>query len=159
MLYCIYVRDKSTMKEIILSLTTMYTHSHQIRVRYADTDQMGYVYYGNYARYYEEARSEAIRSLGLPYRELELAGIMLPITRMNIKYIGPATYDEMITVKTTLTRMPDRFMHFSYEVYNEAGKLINEAETQLVFVDAQTRKMVHAPQYLVDQLAPHFAGA
>ncbi len=134
----------------------MYTHIHQIRVRYADTDQMGYVYYGNYARYYEEARSEAIRALGMPYKELELSGTMLPITRMNIKYIGPAFYDELITVRTILTEMPGRFMQFKYEIYNEAAKLINEGETQLVFVDAKTRKMVHAPAFLTEQLKTYF---
>jgi acyl-CoA thioester hydrolase len=134
----------------------MYTHLHHIRVRYSDTDQMGYVYYGCYARYYEEARSEAIRALGFPYREMEQAGIMLPVTRMNVKYIGPALYDEVITIRTTIDELPDRFIRFHYEVFNEAGKLINEGETQLVFVDAATRKMVHAPQAIVDKLKQYF---
>lgn len=134
----------------------MYTHIHRIRVRYADTDQMGYVYYGNYARYYEEARAEAIRALGMPYKEMELGGIMLPITRMTVKYIGPAFYDELIAVKTILTEMPDRFLHFKYEIYNEADKLINEADTQLIFVDALSRKMVHAPEFLTSRLKPYF---
>ena len=135
----------------------MYTHIHQIRVRYADTDQMGYVYYGNYAHYYEEARSEAIRALGMPYREMEMGGTMLPITRMNIKYIGPAFYDELITVRTILSEMPGRFLHFRYEIYNEVAKLINEGETQLVFLDASTRKIVHAPDALIEKLRPYFA--
>ena len=134
----------------------MYIHSHQIRVRYADTDQMGYVYYGNYAQYYEEARSEAIRALGMPYRDMELAGVMLPVTRMNIKYIGPAVYDEMLTVKTMLSEMPSRFIQFKYEVYNESGKLINEGETQLIFLDAHTRKMAHAPAVLTEKLKQYF---
>ncbi|MCW3128189.1 MAG: thioesterase [Bacteroidetes bacterium] len=137
----------------------MYTHDHKIRVRYADTDQMGYVYYGNYAHYYEEARSEAIRALGMPYKEMELGGIMLPITRMNIKYIGPAFYDELITVRTILTEMPGRFIQFKYEIYNESAKLINEGETQLIFLDANTRKMLHAPAFLTDRLKPYFAQA
>ena len=131
---------------------TMYTHIHHIRVRYADTDQMGYVYYGYYANYYEEARSEAIRSLGFPYKEMEQAGIMLPVTRMHVKYIAPALYDERITIRTIIDELPDRFIRFRYEIYNEAAKLINEGETQLVFIDAVTRKMVHAPQALVDKL-------
>ncbi len=134
----------------------MYTHIHQIRVRYADTDQMGYVYYGNYAHYYEEARCEAIRALGFPYKEMEVNGIMLPITRMNIKYIGPAYYDELITLRTMLVELPNRFINFKYEVYNESAKLINEGETQLVFVDAQTRKMVHAPEVIMAKLRPYF---
>jgi acyl-CoA thioester hydrolase len=134
----------------------MYTHTHQIRVRYADTDQMGYVYYGHYARYYEEARSEAIRALGMPYKDMEAAGIMLPITRMNIKYIQPAYYDDLLTVKATVAEMPGRFIQFHYVIYNGKGETINEADTQLVFVDATTRKMTHAPQILLDKLADHF---
>jgi len=134
----------------------MYTHIHHIRVRYADTDQMGYVYYGYYANYYEEARSEAIRSLGFPYKEMEQAGIMLPVTRMSVKYIGPALYDERITIRTMIDELPDRFIRFRYEIYNEAAKLINEGETQLVFIDAATRKMIHAPKALVDKLRSFF---
>ena len=134
----------------------MYTHIHHIRVRYADTDQMGYVYYGCYANYYEEARSEAIRALGFPYKEMELSGVMLPVTRMSVKYIGPAFYDEMITVRTMIDELPNRFIHFRYEIYNEAAKLINEGETQLVFVDAVTRKMVHAPQEIIQKLKYYF---
>jgi acyl-CoA thioester hydrolase len=117
---------------------------------------MGYVYYGNYAHYYEEARSEAIRALGMPYKEMEMGGIMLPITRMNIKYIGPAYYDELLTVRTILTEMPNRFILFKYEIYNEAAKLINEGETQLIFLDASTRKMLHAPTFLTDKLKAYF---
>jgi len=134
----------------------MYTHIHHIRVRYADTDQMGYVYYGLYANYYEEARSEAMRALGFPYRELELSGIMLPVTRMNVKFIGPAFYDEKITVRTMITELPNRFVQFKYEIYNESAKLINEGETQLVFVDATTRKMRQAPAALIERLKPYF---
>ena len=134
----------------------MYTHIHHIRVRYADTDQMGYVYYGTYANYYEEARSEAMRALGFPYKEMEKNGIMLPVTRMNVKFIGPAFYDERITVRTMITELPNRFVHFKYEIYNEAAKLINEGETQLVFVDAETRKMKQAPKELIEKLKHYF---
>lgn len=134
----------------------MYTHIHQIRVRYADTDQMGYVYYGNYANYYEEARAEAIRALGFPYKQMEIDGIMLPITRMNIRYIAPAFYDELITIRSILEEMPDRFILFKYEVYNEAAKLINEGETQLAFVDARTRKLARAPKHILEKLQPFF---
>ena len=134
----------------------MYTHIHHIRVRYADTDQMGYVYYGCYANYYEEARSEAIRALGFPYKQMELDGIMLPVTRMNVKYIAPAHYDEMITIRTIIEQLPDRFITFRYEIYNEAAKLINEGETQLIFVDAGTRKMSRAPKEIVEKLKAYF---
>ena len=134
----------------------MYTHIHKVRVRYADTDQMGYVYYGCYANYYEEARSEAIRALGFPYKDMEQNGLMLPVTRMSVKYIGPAFYDEMITIRTMIKEMPGRFIYFHYEIYNEAAKLINEGETQLVFVDAHTRKMSHAPEEILDKLRGYF---
>lgn len=135
----------------------MYTHIHHIRVRYADTDQMGYVYYGAYANYYEESRAEAMRALGFPYKEMEKNGIMLPVTRMSVKFIGPAFYDEKITVRTMITELPNRFVQFKYEIYNEAAKLINEGETQLVFVDANTRKMKQAPAEMIDKLR-HFFG-
>ena len=134
----------------------MYTHIHHIRVRYADTDQMGYVYYGHYACYYEEARSEAMRALGFPYKEMEKSGIMLPVTRMNVKYIGPAFYDEMITIRTMIDELPGRFVNFRYEVYNEAAKLINEGETQLVFIDAATRKITHAPAEMLEKIKHYF---
>jgi acyl-CoA thioester hydrolase len=134
----------------------MYTHIHQVRVRYADTDQMGYVYYGCYANYYEEARSEAIRALGFPYKEMELNGLMLPVTRMSVKYIGPAFYDEVITIRTMIKEMPKRFVHFHYEIYSEHAKLINEGDTQLIFVDAHTRKMSHAPEELIEKLKGYF---
>jgi acyl-CoA thioester hydrolase len=117
---------------------------------------MGYVYYGCYANYYEEARSEAIRALGFPYKQMELDGIMLPVTRMSVKYIAPALYDEMITIRTFIEQLPDRFISFRYEIYNEDAKLINEGETQLIFVDARTRKMSRAPKEIVEKLKTYF---
>jgi acyl-CoA thioester hydrolase len=134
----------------------MFTHEFQLRVRYGDTDQMGYVYYGNYPYYYEQARAEAIRSLGFSYKQLEDAGTMMPITRMNIKYIAPALYDELLTIKTSIPEMPHRLISFRYEVFNEAGKLINEGENQLIFVDKITRKVKSAPVQLCDALRPYF---
>ena len=130
----------------------MFIYQHQLRVRYGDTDQMGYVYYGNYGYYYEEARSEAIRSLGFSYKELEGAGVMMPITRMNIKYILPAFYDDLLTIKTIVAEPPHRLITFRYEVFNEKKTLINEGETQLIFVDATTRKIRTAPDLLIKRL-------
>ena len=134
----------------------MFTYNHQLRVRYGDTDQMGYVYYGNYGYYYEQARAEAIRSLGFSYKELEDAGVMMPITRMNIKYIQPAFYDELLTIKTIIPAMPHRIITFQYEVYNEKGERINEGENQLIFLDAATRKLRSAPELLIQSLQPYF---
>lgn len=134
----------------------MFTHQHQIRVLYGDTDQMGYVYYGNYGYYYEQARSEAIRSIGITYKQIEDSGTMMPITRMNIKYIQPAFYDELLTIKTTVASMPHRLILFSYQVFNEKNELINEGETHLAFVDAVTKKLKPAPQILVEKMKPYF---
>ena len=134
----------------------MFTHKHQIRVRYGDTDQMGYVYYGNYAYYYEQARSEAIRSLGFTYKQLEESGIMMPITRMNTKFIQPAFYDEVLTIKTTIPTLPNRLMLFKYEIFNEKNELINEGETQLIFINMVDKKVAHAPQLLLESLRHFF---
>lgn len=134
----------------------MFIHQHQLRVCYGDTDQMGYVYYGNYGYYYEKARSEAIRSLGITYKQLEATGTMMPITRMNIKYIQPAHYDELLTIKTTVPELPNRLIQFFYEVYNEKNVLINEGETQLIFIDANSRKIKHAPDVLLDKMKAYF---
>lgn len=132
----------------------MFTYQHQIRVRYGDTDQMGYVYYGNYGYYYEQARSEAIRSVGISYKQIEDSGTMMPITRMNIKYIRPAYYDELLTIKTMVPTLPHRLILFTYEVYNEKNELINEGETQLAFIDAVTKKLKTAPAILLEKMSP-----
>jgi acyl-CoA thioester hydrolase len=118
----------------------MYVYNHQLRVRYGDTDQMGYVYYGNYGYYYEQARAEAIRAAGISYKEIEASGIMMPITRMNIKYIQPAYYDEVLTIKTIIPHIPNRIIIFLYEVFNEKGVLINEGENHLIFLDINQKR-------------------
>ena len=137
----------------------MFKYNHQLRVRYGDTDQMGYVYYGNYGYYYEQARSEAIRSLGFTYKQLEGMGTMMPITRMNIKYISPAYYDELLTIETSILYMPHRLIDFAYRIFNEEGKLINEGTTHLLFMKADTRKPCSAPAVLIEALQPYFKEA
>lgn len=134
----------------------MFIYKHQLRVRYGDTDQMGYVYYGNYGYYYEQARSEAIRSLGISYKEIEDSGTMMPITRMNIKYIQPARYDELLLIKTFVPELPNRIILFKYEIFNEQNSLINEGETQLIFIDAITKKLKTAPSVLIEKMKPFF---
>mgnify|MGYP001549551396 FL=1 len=134
----------------------MFTYNHQLRVRYGDTDQMGYVYYGNYGHYYEQARAEAIRSLGISYKQLEEMGTMMPITRLNIKYIQPAYYDELLTIKTIIPRLPNRIIIFQYEVMNEKNERINEGETQLTFIDMKTKRIFDTPQGLLEKLKPYF---
>ena len=134
----------------------MFTYKHQLRVIYGDTDQMGYVYYGNYGHYYEQARAEAIRSLGISYKQLEESGTMMPITRMNIKYIQPAYYDELLTIKTFVPKLPNRIIVFHYQVINEKNVLINEGETHLIFIDIISKRIKTAPPLLLDKLKPCF---
>ena len=134
----------------------MFVYDHQLRVRYGDTDQMGYVYYGNYGYYYEQARAEAIRAGGITYKEIEASGTMMPITRMTTKYIQPAYYDELLTIKTIIPYMPGRIIVFQYEVYNERKELINEGETHLIFMDINTKKIKTAPPILIEKLKPYF---
>lgn len=118
----------------------MYSHSSKIRVRYADTDQMGYMYYGNYAEFYEVGRVEMLRSLGITYKSMEDKGIIMPVTELKCKYIKPAFYDEEITVKVTIAKMPSLRINFLYELYNEKEELINLGETTLVFIDKEKNK-------------------
>ena len=118
----------------------MLSATHQIRVRYAETDQMGYVYYGNYSTYFEVARVELFRSFGISYKEMEEQGIMMPVLEQNIKYIKPAKYDDLITIKTKIEKKPGIRVLFHYEVYNEEEVLLTIASTTLVFVDMKTNK-------------------
>jgi acyl-CoA thioester hydrolase len=134
----------------------MFIYDHHLRVRYGDTDQMGYVYYGNYAYYYEQARSEAIRHSGVTYKQIEDSGTMMPITRMTTKYIQPALYDDLLTIKTIIPAMPGRIITFQYQVFNENKVLLNEGETQLIFIDANTKKIKTVPPVLVEKLKPYF---
>jgi acyl-CoA thioester hydrolase len=134
----------------------MYTHEMQIRVRYGETDKMGYLYYGNYAQYYEVGRVEAIRSLGLSYKEMEDNGIILPVLDLNVTFVKPAYYDELLTLRTTITEMPSVRIKFSYEILNPEEELINYGRTTLVFFDNEKRKPVKAPDYVLEKLAPHF---
>ncbi len=135
----------------------MFTATTQIRVRYGETDQMGYLYYGNYALYYEVGRAEAIRELGFTYRELEEMGITMPVVELNSRYFRPALYDNLITIKTLLKELPDGSkIQFHSELYNEAGELLNKGVTTLVFYDPKERKTIDMPELLHVKLAPYF---
>jgi acyl-CoA thioester hydrolase len=134
----------------------MYIFETSIRARYGETDQMGYVYYGNYPLYYEVGRNEMMRSLGLSYRDMEEEGILLPVRSLNIKYIEPAHYDDLLRLQVILKEMPTAKIHFHYEVYNEQNQLLNTGETVLVFVDSKTRRPRRAPKTLLDALAGYF---
>jgi acyl-CoA thioester hydrolase len=134
----------------------MYRSETKIRVRYGETDQMGAVYYGNYALYYEVARVESLRQLGLTYRALEESGVMLPVVENKSRYIAPARYDDLLTIVTTIMEMPGVKIKFEYEVFNEAEKLINQGETVLVFIDMKTNKPCRPPEVMTNLLKPFF---
>jgi len=134
----------------------MFTHETTLRVRYGETDQMGFMYYGNYAEFLEVGRVEALRSLGFSYRELEEQGMLLPVHDMSISYHLPASYDELVTVQTSIVKPPSVRIEFTYVLLNAAGERLTDARTTLVFVDRITGKPTRAPQALVEVLAPYF---
>lgn len=130
----------------------MYEFTCKERVRYAETDRMGYCYYGNYARYFEIGRVEALRNLGCSYKTMEEEGIMLPVLDYSVKYIKPAYYDDELNITTIIKTLPGVRIHFEYEIHNQENTLIAKAETTLVFVDAKTMKPTKAPSDLIHQL-------
>lgn len=134
----------------------MFIHESKLRVRYGETDQMGYAYYGNYAQFFEVARVEMLRSMGFSYKGFEADGVMMPVLELKCKYIRPAKYDDELTIRTTLKEMPTARIHFFYEVFNEQKELIHLGETILVFVNMQTNRPCKAPAYFSDQLKPYF---
>ncbi|MEM9895797.1 MAG: thioesterase family protein [Bacteroidota bacterium] len=134
----------------------MYSHETTIRVRYADTDKMGFCYYGNYPKYYEIARVEGFRSLGFPYKEMEENGVGMPVLDLKITYHKPAKYDDLLTVKMVIAEMPRARIKFDYEIVNEGGSLLNEGVTTLAFMDLETGRPVKMPERLKKCIAPFF---
>jgi acyl-CoA thioester hydrolase len=134
----------------------MYTSETFIRVRYGETDQMGYVYYGVYAMYYEVGRVESLRQLGLTYRELEEMGVIMPVLENHSKYLAPARYDDLLRVVTTLREKPGVRIKFEYEIFNESNALIHQGETLLVFIDKKSNRPCRPPQPMQEVLAPYF---
>jgi acyl-CoA thioester hydrolase len=123
--------------------------TNTLRVRYGETDPMKYVYYGNYAEYFEVARVELFRSLGMSYDEIEKRGIFLPVSEYKIKYLKPALYDQILEIHTYVRKIPGIRIEFDYEIYNEEKVKITEASTTLFFLDAATNKIVKCPDYLM----------
>jgi acyl-CoA thioester hydrolase len=134
----------------------MYRSETMVRVRYGETDQMGFVYYGYYAMYYEVARVESLRQLGLTYKELEDGGVMMPVLENKSKYLSPALYDDELRIVTTLKEKPSVKITFHYEIFNGAGKLIHEGETLLAFVNKNTGKPCRPPEHFQNVLKPFF---
>lgn len=127
----------------------MIIHEYSFRVMYPDTDKMGTVHHSNYAKYYETARWELFRSIGISYLSVEEAGYMLPVIRMNFRFIKTADYDARLTVKTTLKAIKGVRIWFAYKLYNELNELVNEAETELAFVQKDSWKPCAAPEFVM----------
>lgn len=135
----------------------MYSFNYNYRVRYADTDQMGYLYYGNYAKLYEIGRVETIRSLGFSYKEFETRlGIMLPVVSLESRYLKPAFYDDLLTIETKIKDLPSKMISFECNIFNEKSELINSGLIKLFFVDMKTNKRVSAPDEFVQKLISYF---
>ena len=134
----------------------MYKSETTVRVRYGETDQMGYVYYGFYAMYYEVARVESLRQLGLTYKAIEAKGIIMPVLENKSKFIAPALYDELLRIVCVIRDKPGIRIKFEYEIFNEQDKLIHIGETLLVFVDKQTSKPCRPPEEMEKVLEPFF---
>lgn len=135
----------------------MYTSETKIRVRYGETDQMGFSYYGNYASYYEVGRVEALRKLGTSYKSLEEKGVLLPVYTFSIKYLKPAYYDDELTIRTIVPEMPGARIKFLYETYNEKNELLNTGEVVLVFCDKSTMKPIPAPVFFTEKIKKFFS--
>jgi acyl-CoA thioester hydrolase len=134
----------------------MYTSETHIRVRYGETDQMRYVYYGNYAMYYEVARVESLRQLGMTYKELEAMGVIMPVLENHSEFFAPALYDELLKIIVTIPEKPSVRIRFHYEIFNEENKLIHKGDTLLAFVNQVTGRPCRPPQAFQDVLAPYF---
>jgi len=135
----------------------MFSHDFHKRVRYGETDQMGYLYYGHYPAYYEIGRVEMLRSLGFTYRALEDEHrVMMPVMSLQMRFVRPARYDELLTIRTTLRKMPDRFITFHVDIFNEKNKLVNGGSVKLCFVDMDTNKTVPVPTVLGSKLESFF---
>lgn len=123
------------------------------RIRYSETDQMGVVYHGNYAQYFEMGRVEWLRQLGTSYKEMEKSGIMLPVISLHVDFKKSAVYDDLITVRTILKKTPSVRIEFDFEIRNEAGEILVTANTVLVFMDMEKKRPVKCPDYLLDKIA------
>ena len=130
----------------------MKIHEFSVRVRYAETDQMGVVYHGNYAEYFEMGRVEWLRNLGLTYKFMEQNGVMLPVVSLLMNYKKPARYDDLLTVRTIFKKQESVKIEFDYEILNEAGELLTTGNSVLVFVDMKTGRPVIPPDYVAEKM-------
>jgi acyl-CoA thioester hydrolase len=131
----------------------MISNETRIRVRYGETDRMGYLHHGSYALYFEAGRTELLRQLGLTYRQLEDDGILLPVREMKIEYFLPALYDDEVVVKSTLIKEASARLEFEYEIKDLKNNLLCKAQTTLVFVDATSRRAMRAPDFFMELIS------
>ena len=129
----------------------MFRNNTKLRVRYAETDRMGYAYYGNYAIYFEVARVEALRAIGITYKSLEDEGVLLPVVEFHINYFLPAHYDDELEIRTIIPQMPTARIRFEYETFRN-DELLNKAWTELVFVNKKSRRPMKCPDDVLDRL-------
>ncbi|HEV3411768.1 MAG TPA: thioesterase family protein [Puia sp.] len=135
----------------------MFTSETKVRVRYAETDQMNVVYHGNYAQYFEVGRVESIRQLGLTYKDVEASGVVMPVIEWTAKFIRPAHYDDLLTVRTSVRKWPvDYRIEFHQEVFNEQGTLLTTGKVLLYFLKASTLEKIHMPEEMARTLRPFF---
>lgn len=134
---------------MVLTNEKMITHDTQLRVRYGETDQMGYAYYGKYAEYFEVGRVELVRKLGIPYKEVEAKGIMMPVSKLEVNYKRPARYDDLLTIRTIVPETPRSSFRFEYEIYNEVQTLLATGLVVLAFVNMQSMRPVRAPEFVI----------
>ena len=135
----------------------MFTSETQIRVRYAETDQMGIVYHGNYFLYFESARAESIRQLGYSYAEMEKKGVVMPVVDVHCRYLRPAKYDDLLTVKTVLKELPVHHkVEFHHEIFNEKAELLAAGKIILNFIEINGMKRTTMPVELQEKLQPYF---
>jgi acyl-CoA thioester hydrolase len=127
-----------------------------IRVRYGETDQMGVVYHGNYALYFEESRTDALRKIDITYKSLEEEGVMMPVVSLNTEFKRPAKYDDLLTIRTTMRELPTAKIVLDYEVLNEAGLLLATGSSTLVFVDMKTNRPTRCPDHLYQKFSTFF---
>lgn len=138
----------------------MYTSETKVRVRYAETDAMGVVYHGNYAPYFEVGRVESIRELGLTYKDMEQSGVVMPVIEWHAKFLRPAKYDDLLTIRTILKELPtDHRIEFFQEVYNESGKQLTLGRVVLYFMQSSSMEKITMPPFLMEKLKPYFKTA
>lgn len=130
----------------------MKSHTSYVKVRYAETDQMGVVYHGNYAQYLEIARIEWLDALGISYKKMEEEGVMLPVYELKLQYKKSAKFDDVLRVETLLLKRPGVRIEFSYKIFNQEGDLLTEAETTLIFIDKEQQRPIKCPTYVLEKL-------